>query len=49
MIVQMQFPEGITEELKADNPMVWVQCMNNIQNRAEEIILRDLIYEEVSI
>ena len=36
--------EGVTESLKATNQMVWVQAMNSIQNRAEEIILRELVY-----
>lgn len=36
--------EHITEELKANNQMEWVQAMNNIKNRAEEIILNELIY-----
>ena len=36
--------ENITEELKANNQMEWVRCMNNISNRAEEIILKELIY-----
>lgn len=36
--------ENITEELKANNQMEWVQSMNNIKNSVEEIILKDLIY-----
>ena len=36
--------ENITEELKATNQMEWVQAMNNIKNRAEEIVTRELIY-----
>lgn len=36
--------EYITEELKADNQMKWVQAINNIKSRAEEIILNELIY-----
>ncbi len=36
--------EGINEELKATNQMEWVQAMNNIKNRAEEIVFRELIY-----
>ena len=46
MIHQMKMAEGVTEELKAADPMAWVQRMNNIRNRAEEIILRELVYEE---
>ena len=36
--------ENITEELKATNQMEWVQAMNNIKNRAEEIVTSELIY-----
>ena len=36
--------EGITEQLKAEKPMEWVQRMNNIKVRASEIINNDLIY-----
>lgn len=36
--------EGVTEKLKAENMMVWVQMMNSIQNRAIEIIRDELIY-----
>ena len=46
IIDQMKAAEGITEALKASDPMAWVGAMNNIRNRAEEIILRKLIYGE---
>ena len=46
IIDQMKATEGITEALKASDPMVWVQSMNNIRARAEEIILQELIYRE---
>lgn len=46
MVHQMKMAEGVTEELKAADPMAWVQRMNNIRNRAEKIILRELVYEE---
>ena len=46
IIEQMKAPEGITEDLKANDPMAWVGTMNNIRNRAEEIILQELIYGE---
>ena len=36
--------EGVTEELKARNQMEWVQRMNNIRSRAEEIVNKKLIY-----
>ena len=40
----MKEAEGITEALKAADPMAWVQRMNSIRNRAEEIIREELIY-----
>ena len=46
IIEQMKAAEGITEDLKANDPMAWVGAMNNIRNRAEEIILQKLIYGE---
>lgn len=46
IIEQMKTAEGITEDLKANDPMAWVGAMNNIRNRAEEIILQKLIYGE---
>ena len=44
MIDQMKATEGITEALKASDPMAWVQRMNNIRARAEEIIREELIF-----
>lgn len=41
---QMKQAEGITEQLKAENAMEWVQKMNNIRHRAEEIICSEIIY-----
>ena len=41
---QMAEAEGITEELKANDPMRWVQAMNSIRSRAEEIIRAETIY-----
>ena len=46
VIEQMKAAEGISEALKASDPVVWVQSMNNIRARAEEIILQELIYRE---
>ena len=46
MITQMKAAEGVTEELKARASMAWVGAMNRIRNRAEEIILREMVYEE---
>lgn len=44
LMKQFTEQENITEELKATNQMEWVRCMNNIKNRAEEIIFKELIY-----
>jgi hypothetical protein len=44
LIAQMQAAEGVTEDLKATNPMAWAQHMNNIQARAEEIVREELIF-----
>lgn len=41
---QLAEKESITEELKAQDQMAWVRAMNNIRNRAEEIVLKELIY-----
>lgn len=41
---QMRSGEGVTEELKRQNPMEWVRHCNNIRNRATEIIKQELIY-----
>ena len=46
IIEQMKKAEGVTEDLKAADQMAWVGAMNSIRNRAEEIILRELIYGE---
>lgn len=44
IIQQMKEAECVTEELKAIQQLVWVQRMNSIRNRAEEIVLKELIY-----
>ena len=44
IIDQMKTAEGVTEELKAADPMAWVGAMNNIRARAEEIIREELIF-----
>ncbi len=43
---QMSQREGVTEALKATDQMAWVCRMNNIRNRAEEIVLQELIYSD---
>ena len=44
IVQQMAQAEGITEELKAADPVRWVQAMNSIRSRAEEIIQTEMIY-----
>lgn len=44
IIDQMAASEGVNEQMKAGNPMLWVQSMNSIRARAEEIIKAELIY-----
>ena len=46
IIRQMQKAESVNEELKAYDQLSWVRAMNSIHNRAEEIILRELVYGE---
>ena len=41
---QMAEKQGMTERLKAEDQMKWVQMMNSIRHSAEEVILNDLIY-----
>ena len=43
LVKQLAEKEGITDQLKADNQMLWVKRMNNIRNRAEEIVNNELI------
>ena len=44
IVEQMAEREGITEQFKADNQMEWVARMNNIRNRATEVVNHDIIY-----
>ena len=44
IVRQMAQAEGITEEIKARDPVRWVQAMNSIRSRAEEIVKAELIY-----
>ena len=44
LTIQMAKAEGVTEQLKAADQMAWVGAMNNIKARAEEIVLKELIY-----
>lgn len=45
LIAQMANQMGVTEKLKASNPMRWVQTMNNIKASAEEIVLQEVVYQ----
>ena len=44
LVKQLSEKEGVTEALKAENQMLWVQRMNNIRSAAMEIVANDLIY-----
>ena len=44
IVSAMAKQEGVTEALKADDQMEWVRRMNNIRNRTEEIILREVVF-----
>ncbi len=45
IVSDMAKQEGVTEALKADDQMEWVRRMNSIRNRAEEIVLTELVYD----
>ncbi len=49
LVTRLAEKEGINEQLKAQDQMAWVGAMNNIRNRAEEIILQELIYGEDAV
>ena len=44
MMEELKKSAGVTEKLKASDPMKWVGLMNNLQAQAEEVILRELIF-----
>ena len=44
LVKELSEKENVTEELKASNQMLWVQKMNNIRNRAKEIVNAEMIY-----
>ena len=44
LVRQMAKNEGVTEQLKSDDWLLWIQKTNSIRSRAEEIVLHDLIY-----
>lgn len=44
LVEQMAKQEGVTEQLKVQNQMLWVRKTNNIRNTAEEIVLNEIVY-----
>ena len=44
LINELKQQENVSEDLKNTNPLAWVGAMNNIRNRAEDIVLNELIY-----
>ena len=44
LVKAMAKQEGVTEALKAADQMAWVRRMNNIRNRAEEVVLNEIVY-----
>ncbi len=49
LVTQLAEKEGINESLKAQDQLAWVRAMNNIRNRAEEIVFKELIYGEDAV
>ena len=49
IIEQMKATEGVTEGMKQQYQLAWVGAMNSIRNRAEEVVLREMIYEEDAV
>ena len=47
LIRQLAKQENINEELKSIEQLKWVQSMNNIKNRAEEMVIKEVVYEEL--
>ncbi|MBR0413727.1 MAG: TnpV protein [Clostridia bacterium] len=45
LMKQMAKKEGLTEALKAQNMMAWVQGMNNLKSRVQEIVLTEVVYQ----
>ena len=46
LVMRLAEKEGINEHLKGHDQLAWARAMNNIRNRAEEIVLKELIYGE---
>ena len=45
LIKKLTEKEGLTEQLKADDMMLWVRKMNNIRNRVREIVFEEVVYK----
>ena len=44
MVKQHAVADGVTEALKADDPMVWVRKMNSIRHQANEVVMQEIVY-----
>ena len=44
LVEQYADAEGVTEALKADDPMAWVRKMNGIRHRAKEVVMQEIVY-----
>ena len=44
LLQKMAQEQGVTEDLKAQNQMLWIQLMNNLRQSAEEVVLKELVY-----
>lgn len=49
LVTQLAEKEGTNDCLKAQDQLAWVRAMNNIHNRAEEIVLKEMIYGEDAV
>jgi hypothetical protein len=45
LVEQMAAQEGVTEQMKAEDQMLWVRKMNNIRASAEEIVVQEIVYD----
>ena len=45
LVEQMKETEGVTEQLKEENQLEWVQRMNNLQQRAREVVFNEFVYK----
>lgn len=45
LVEQMKAGAGVTEQLKATDQMKWVGLMNNLKNSAEEVVLKEIVYQ----